>query len=321
MKNAKNEMIWANLVHLGYNFWVEEDAPPFEGSTEYIHASSTLLCNKTSWNEITEKMVEDGLNTILIDLGEGVRYESHPEIAVKGSWSVDELKKELSRLRGMGLNPIPKLNFSASHDEWLGVYSRNLSSPTYYQVCKDLINEVIDIFDNPDFFHLGMDEETYINQERYNHALLRQHEAWWKDFYFLVDTVERRNVRSWIWSDYLWDNQEQFLKKMPKSVLQSNWYYRYSFNPNSNDEYTRMRVKAYLTLDEHGYDQIPTGSNWACAQNFGSTVQFCKDHIAPERLKGFLQTSWAPTIPERKYFNLAAVDFVGHAKRKYYSHQ
>jgi hypothetical protein len=43
-------------------------------------------------------------------------YPSHPELAVKGSWSPEKMKSELARLRALGLEPIPKRNFSASHD-------------------------------------------------------------------------------------------------------------------------------------------------------------------------------------------------------------
>ena len=55
------------------------------------------------------------MNMVVIDLGEAIQYQSHPELAVKGSWPVEKFRKELARLRGMGLEPIPKLNFSTTH--------------------------------------------------------------------------------------------------------------------------------------------------------------------------------------------------------------
>ena len=33
------------------------------------------------------------MNMVVIDLGDGVKYESHPEIAVKGAWSTTELRE------------------------------------------------------------------------------------------------------------------------------------------------------------------------------------------------------------------------------------
>lgn len=74
------------------------------------------------WNELQQKMLGVGVNMVVIDLGDGVKYESHPEIAVRGAWSVKQLRQELAKLRKMGIEPIPKLNFSATHDIWLGPY-------------------------------------------------------------------------------------------------------------------------------------------------------------------------------------------------------
>ena len=79
-------------------------------------------------------MTRAGLNMIVIDLGDGVRYQSHPEIAVKKAWSPARLRRELKKLRDAGLEPIPKLNFSTAHDAWLGPYAGIVSSKTYYQV-------------------------------------------------------------------------------------------------------------------------------------------------------------------------------------------
>lgn len=186
----KNEgLMWGNLLHLGYNMWGESDCVKWD---HYIEASPVLRFDKEIWDEILEQMVAAGMNTVVIDLGEGVRYESHPEIAVEGSWDVDYLRKELDKIRKMGLKPIPKLNFSAAHDEWLGEYSRCVSTKIYYQVCRDLINEVIEIFDTPELFHIGMDEETYLDQRFNTYAVVRNGDLWWHDLYFLVDLVEKR---------------------------------------------------------------------------------------------------------------------------------
>ncbi len=311
------EKIWGYLIHLGYNMWWESDAPRM--GDEYLNASNVLRFDKEVWDELLTHMVDAGINTVVIDLGEGVQYQSHPEISVKGAWSVESLRKELTKMRKMGLNPVPKLNFSTTHDEWLGEYSRCVSSQKYYQVCKDLINEVIDIFDTPDFFHIGMDEETYDHQKYYNYAVIRQGDYWWKDLYFYIDVIEKRGVRPWMWSDYIWRHEEEFIKKMPKSVLQSNWYYG-SFDATAG-YYVKERIDAYLKLAENKFDQVPTGSNcwWVCVANFPETVKFCKDNINSEKLVGFLQTVWQPTVKKRKYRHLDAIDFVKQGRALYYN--
>jgi hypothetical protein len=300
------DKIWACLLHLSFNMWEEFVSPhrPFRGYRPTLELSESL------WNDALLKMVSKGMNMVVIDLGNAVRYESHPEIAVNNAWTTTRLRDELQRIRKMGLEPIPKLNFGAGHDTWLGEYSRMVSTERYYKVCSDLINEVCSLFGKPRFFHLGLDEETASHQSYYRYIVVRQNELWWNDFYFLKEQVEKHNSRAWIWPDYmLWNKPEQFFKKMPKSVVQSNWYYGEEFV--KTDKY----VKAYLDLESYGYDQIPTGSYHAeNGKSILNTVQFCENEINDTRLLGFLQTFWKPTLEEYRERILKGVELAGNAK-------
>lgn len=300
------QRIWAYLIHLGYNMWADSGMPQYR---ENITASDTLRCDKDIWDAVTVKLAESGANMVVIDLGEAVQYESHPELACKNAWTKTQVKTELKRLRSMGLEVIPKLNFSACHDEWLGIYSRMLSTPTYYQVCSDLIAEVCELFDTPRFFHLGMDEETWEHQRNYSYATIRQGDLWWHDFYLLVEQVEKCGVHPWIWSDYIWQHEELFLKKMPKSVVQSNWYYGNFSNKNE------IYIRAYETLDKHGYNQIPTGSNWSIPENMVLTVENTIDVISSDKLLGYMQTPWKPTLQNQFAHHIEAVEELSKASK------
>jgi len=266
-----------------------------------------LRFDEKLWKTLLKKMVDAGMNTVVIDLGDGVMYASHPEIAVKGAWSTAKLRRELASMRKMGLEPLPKLNFSTCHDAWLGEYARCVSTDTYYGVVRDLIAEVIELFDTPRLFHLGMDEETTNHQRYYEYLVVRQFDLWWHDLYFYVKEVERGGARAWVWSDYLWHHPKEFMKKMPKSVVQSNWYYGESFDTKLE------RVKAYLDLERKGYDQIPTGSNHSCADNLPRTARFAREHIRLKRLLGFLQTPWRPTVGSVRSHHLEAIAAAGRA--------
>ena len=115
------EKMWAYLIHLGSNMWddryAQNPAVPFPAIPKY---REELLAPKDVWTKVTDFLAEAGLNTLVIDLGEGVQYASHPELGAKGAWTVAELRAELDRLRAMGITPIPKLNFSCCHDAWHG---------------------------------------------------------------------------------------------------------------------------------------------------------------------------------------------------------
>ena len=293
--------IWGYLVHLSFNMWEDREAP----GAEWRAYKPDLRFDMKLWDELLQKMAATGLNLVLLDLGDGVKYESHPELAVRNAWSVEHLRQELAKTRQMGLESIPKLNFSTAHDAWLGPYARCISTDTYYRVCSDLLGEVIRLFDKPRFFQIGMDEETTEQQRNYNLLVVRQDDLWCHDFGFLVKEVEKGGSRAWIWSDYVWNHPELFYERMPKSVLQSNWYYDTKFDEKI--EY----VKPYLELEAHGYDQVPTASNHSSPENFALTVAYCRKHIAPERLWGFVQTPWRPTVPEFRERLIQAAEQVG----------
>lgn len=304
--------IWAGLLHMSFNFAA--------GIHKYGGLRTEFEPEQAVWDDAIKRMVQSGMNTVVINVEDHILWESHPEIAVKNAWSKDKLRKELARIRALGLEPIPLLNFSTAHDAWLKVYERMVSTKKYREVCRNIIEEVIDVFDQPRFFHLGMDEETAVHQRHFDYAVIRKNELWWSDFYFLIGEVMRGGARPWVWSDYYWHHPEVFLKKMPKSVLQSNWYYQGEFDLNKLKDSPKTTVQAYIDLERHGYDQVPTSSNdQGILTGIGNTVKFCSEHIDDSRLKGFLQTFWKPTIEEYRGLIMEGIDLMGNAKKSYLS--
>lgn len=294
---SQRSMIWGILLHLGQKMW--GDSP-----SAYTPPIDHMTWDDALWKKVTENAAQTGLNMVVIDIGEGIQYESHPELATKGAWSIEKLRDDLARLRKLGLEPIPKLNFSACHDLWMGDYARMVSTPKYYEVCADLIKEVVEIFDHPRFFHLGYDEETFPHQRTYEYIVIRQGELWKHDFLFFINECEKNQVRPWIWADYCW-NHKDFLKWAPKSIVMSNWYYDAEFDLKTLDQARANYVQSFIDLDKAGYDQIPTGSNWSCDENFGNLVKFCRENLSSERLLGYLQTNWhfEHKDPEQHLFN------------------
>lgn len=281
------------LLHLGHNMWGE--------------AQKKMGLDERCFKKAVAHIAKAGLNTLVLDIGEGMRYESHPELAIEGSWSAEKIHDFIRQTNAMGIEVIPKLNFSACHDLWLGEYHRMVSTRRYYEVISDIIRETAEVFGRPRFFHLGFDEETYHHQRKYDVAIIRNSDLWWHDFLFTVGCAEKAGCRAWVWSDYAWKNRE-FLEKCPKSVLQSNWYYDddcAGFDvakiPESKRGYRPMAA-LFEDLEKAGFDQVPCGSNWVSGYRrkrnlnadgvIGELVSHCRKVVSPERLKGFLMTSW-----------------------------
>ena len=304
------KFVWSYLAHFGVNSWrdvpleTQDPAMPEKWLTRCC--ADHVRFDEPSWRRISDALAKAGCNQIVIDLAEIVVYPSHPELAVKGSWSVERLRAEIARLRGMGFEVIPKMNFSACHDTWLKEYQRMLSTKKYYQVCEDLIKDVAEIFDRPRFFHLGYDEEEPRHQTRHLLAVCRQGDLWWHDFLWFVGVTEKAGCRPWIWSDYIWNHKDEFLRRMPRSVLQSNWYYGKTFDAASMGDRGRY-VDAYEWLDKAGFEQVPTGSNFDCDENFSGTVGFCDAHCRPELLRGYMMAPWTRTFAAHEEKSMQAV--------------
>lgn len=292
-----HDFIWSTLVHFSTNLWHDIGNTRCDGSVIWKSPGSpSLRFDRALWDKYLDALVASGSNAIVIDLGDAMIYDSHPEIAVEGAFTKAEMKAELDRLNSLGFEVIPKLNFSATHDLWLGEYSRMLSTKKYYEVCRDLINETCELFDAR-LFHIGFDEETYEHQREYDYVVVRNGDLWWHDLKFMADCVEKNGARALVWSDYARTKPEEFVEKLPKSVIPVNWYYFTEFGDNIS-EMARIRVQPYHILEEHRLDQIPGGSVEYCKDNMEKLAVYCKEHIAPERLLGFIQTTWASVEPK-----------------------
>lgn len=309
-------MIWSYLLHLSTHMWDDE----FSASRGYYLPSQYTPENNvdlTTWDDTVRALGERKYNMIIVDVGDAIQYESHPEISAPDAWSKDFLKQKLDEMRALGIEPIPKLNFSTCHHTWLKEYTRMVSTPVYYRVCADLIQEVCELFGNPRLFHLGFDEEIELLQRNLEKVIVRGEALWWHDLFFLAGECEKHGARPWIWSDYFWHHPDLFKKNMPKSILQSNWFYNTFTDWHEGHRY-RTAIETYDALDALGYDQVPTGSTWSRHQNLYQTVAYAKNRLNPSLLKGFMAAPWLMTTREDRFRLLDDADRLFVAREKLY---
>ena len=308
-------MIWSLFVNLGDNMWWKKH--------------EVLRFEEEAWEKIVAAAVENGFNNIVLDLGEGVQYGSHPELAKPGSWSRERVRKEVKRLKDLGIALVPKLNFSATHHLWLGDYRRMLGLPKYYEVCRDLIYEVYDLFDQPEYIHLGMDEEgddQFFGQ--LDLVAYRRGELLWHDLQFLLDCVRDKGATPWIWGDICLEYPDEFRKRIAKgSVLLSPWNY----NALKEEHYTLLdpetpRHAKYFTQEPYkslhfkyleedpfcvrfmeqavpaardGYGIVPCASLcFGCDYNPDDTVEYFMKNTPKEQMVGFMTAPWRATKVE-----------------------
>ncbi|MBQ6823912.1 MAG: hypothetical protein IJP27_04610 [Clostridia bacterium] len=301
------DKIRAVLLHLGSNMWCKKGR---KGASikdwEDFAYREEMFCQKEVWSRITALLPKLGFNTVMIDIGEGVRLDSHPELALPGSWSKEELRAELARLRELGLNPVPKFNFSAGHSAWMGDWAFRIGTPEYDVFCKEIIEETIALFDTPTLFHIGMEEEDYESQKGNYIAVVRTPVKKTRDTKYLFDIIMSHGVRPALWMDRTTLEQfggaEKVRENMPREVLFFTWNYgmhRDFPTLEQASDYIQM-IHEFASL---GYDIIPTTSTWSWHLNTKEVMTACKKFMPDERMAGFMTASWMLTR-ENKFFQL-----------------
>ena len=216
------------------------------------------------------------------------------------------------------MTPIPKFNFSTAHSSWMKSYRRLTSTPVYYELCKDLIDETCELFDHPKYFHLGMDEEYPGNEKHLESMIIRNEQLFWHDWYFLFECCEKNGARPWVWSDYAWKFPDLFEKHMPKSVVQSDWFYFRAYEGFTDPTGWDKCFNAFRRLEELGYDQIPTASTWNNGKCTEQVVAHCKNVVDESRLLGFATAAWYRTTMDDIYFLKHDAHRLCMAKNKFY---
>jgi hypothetical protein len=329
--------IRAVLLHLGRNMWcdypTEQMGAPAPESAQTLNQKPkfSLVWTDERWRTVTDYAAQAGINMIVIDLGEGLFYPSHPELAIEGTWSIEKMQAEIQRLNSMGIEVIPKLNCSTTHNGWMGDYSHMVSSKPYYRMCEDVIRDVVEIFGHPRYFHIGLDEErsAFQEEQKSHYICSRKGEYWWQDFLHVVREVEKHGARAWMWSDFGWSS-EDFYERCPKSVIQQNWFYDESyggFDVETNTTSDARIVKAYLKLEEAGFDQVPCGTNWVGWKRrqlgigaddvIGKLVKFSRENISEKHLMGFMMATWETSVDDDERFQkiLKGIDLMAEATK------
>ena len=324
-------MIWAQLIQLSNGMWGRESWRHDDPKGWRASFRTQVFVDEDVWKRVMEHIAKSGVNTVLIDVGDAVVFPSHPELAVDGSWKAEKLAAEVKRIRAMGLEVVPKLNFAATHDQWLKEYGRMVGTQKYYEVCRDVIRDTCEIFDKPSLFHIGLDEELMdqIRAVKDEIGTYRRGKAWWKDVRFYAECCEKLGARPWMFADYAGDFPDEFISECPKSILQSAWYYRdlYGNEPKVKGEknyngFWLRHIRTFDTLAKGGFEQIPCGSTWdnecICKGTniFKGLVDYCDSIIDRKMIKGYLQTIWKRLQPGvgGEYMYIRGADHLTEAK-------
>lgn len=312
------ERIWSYFIQLGHNMWRDERSFTENRGPDICQATgrycTEMITDRAVWRDVIDFLPSCGFNTVVIDVGEGMQYDSHPELSTRGAWTKEELRAEVLRMREMGLEPVPKLNFSSCHDTWLREYAWMKGTAKHYEVVRELIDEVCEVFAPVKYFHVGMDEEDVPNHRK-SMTIIRCNDLWYHDLYYYMDCVEKHGARPWVWGDYYRAHTDTFAAKMPHECILSDGTYERFLPCREDGTFPYPGMNSLVAFSRMGYDQIPVASNWACQQNMAQTVLFCKEEgLIDEHLLGFIDAPWTRTTEAERYWLLDDAYRTKHAK-------
>ena len=336
-----NKKIWALYAKMCNNMWHEIQEDKIEFDEDF-------------WRYIVDGAAKAGFNMIMLDVGDAVKFKSHPELAVEGSWEGERMTAEVKRCRELGIELVPRLNFSSAHNFWMKDWRRMTSSEPYYKFCSELIKEIYEIFDGPRFIHIGYDEEVPLCCQRpsFDYQIMRAGKLLTHDFKFLLDEVNKTGATPWCAHDLLWEHTEDYLRDIdPKeNVVMSPWFYWgireghrtpiKEFNKDgSRNEYYAQGIKfeedipfyqnatgywyggQTIKMLEHGFKYMPMASNYINDYNIDDMLWYFKTYAPDDQIVGYFIANWANrgrTIWENKESYDKHFAAFAEAKKKYY---
>ncbi len=229
---------------------------------------------------VVDAMAEAGLNLLVIDCADGVRYKSHRELARRYSVPMSHLRRLVKRAQRHGIEVVPKLNFAQSalhqHNHWFRPYHHLFDNDEYWRLAFELIDELIEECRPARFFHIGMDEDHDRSHAQYREAILALHEG-----------LKGRDLRTVMWKDEQTyaaadvhrEKARAAEGKIPKDVVQVVWHY----GTVLTGVVRRLTRKGFGVWGAPGRDPDHVGRWRDAIIRFGGT--------------GMLLTMWAPCRP------------------------
>ena len=258
-------------------------------------------------------------NYVVLEPWGSLRYPSHPEFSFPGhSLAPGEWRRLVKLAKDLGVTPIPQLNIFGHaaaarsvtgkhalldfHPEFAPLFEPDgwcwcLSNPETRTFLDDLVGDLLDIFENPPFFHLGCDEadaagSCALCRHADYAALLTDH------LLHFGALLKKRGARPMVWHDMFVQRGEErwkgyvangtpdtiaILDKLPKDFVICDWRYNYCGDDLNGVEPTWATLRHFI---DKGFDTL--GCPWFEARNtkgFGKAIE-------KYNAFGMLETTW-----------------------------
>ncbi|MCC7493480.1 MAG: family 20 glycosylhydrolase [Fimbriimonadaceae bacterium] len=264
------------------------------------HVGGLRAADRAVYQNWIETLARLKYNTLMIEVNDSLRYESHPEIGLADAPSKAEMREMVAGAKALGFDVIPQVQVYG-HFNWVldkpgwadlaenpqatgrwGRWNANIRDPRYYPLVFDLYQVAIDVF-QPRIFHIGHDEITFqpigvhpATRDTAPHLLLVE------EVTKLYAWLRAKNLQVMMWGDQLLrehhggpGNTWQAVDLLPKDIIIADWHYEPA------EQYPSVSF-----FRQKGYPVVACG--WWDPLNMMNFASAAVD----ARAQGFSGTSW-----------------------------
>jgi hypothetical protein len=247
------------------------------------------------------------LNTVVVQLANGVSLPGAPWTPAPGAWSAQEFKGWVDYARSKGMTVIPEVKFLSQQKKFFEnnrpavMFNKATYDPRNPEVKKIVfrfIDELIALI-NPKAIHIGHDEVAGHNQQS-KAKFLKPGERSLPADLFLADVVNIHNylklngIETWMWADMLITPAEfpgmrekplhgtipgygkALRKKLPRDIVLCDWHY--ADKQPDFPSLARMKQEGFRVL----------GATWKKPKTITNFSRYAARHGA----EGMIATTW-----------------------------
>jgi len=199
---------------------------------------------------------DSGFNTIVVQIANGIKLDSRPELARRGAWEKDELAAFMSSASACDIEVVPEFKFLTHQEKFLQHHYPELmyNAVTYdprkdgvYDVVFDALDELVELM-QPNAISIGHDEVVGWNAAHAKKNLASgEHmlpaDLYLRDVLTLHEYLQKQEIETWMWGDMLFAPAEapQMLAsylhgasngygkavrdQLPRDIVICDWHY------------------------------------------------------------------------------------------------
>ena len=246
-----------------------------------------------------DAMARLGFNFVVFEIGGRFESMKSPEVTVRGQWSQSQLRELVKYAKARGITVYPGINCIGHLDRSPQIFvlknskgrrvAMNILHPEFYNKFFGILDELSEIFDNPEYFHIGTDEAHAAFKKLIAESGKKGAEIYANFINKTTQYLEKKNIRPVIWHDMLLTRKQvnsrepangkdtfAALNMINKNVVVDYWCY------GKVAEYKGLKKLAKSGLEI-----------WISPWQFPGGVKTLVAQVKTTKVKAVLGTTWS----------------------------